>query len=189
MKTNHIALAVAGPLWAAVSLAQVATRDGFDLLRHPLSLLSTGSLGWLQIVNFVVAGLLLVVGAGSLGGTWAPRLTRIAGVGMIGAGVLVMDPGNGFPVDHPEVPTTMSWHGLGHMAAGSVTFTALIAVCWVLARRAATRIWTAAGVVAGTALLVGWGWAMAGGTAGTLTLAVGAIAAMLHLSLAAGRAR
>ena len=48
--------AVAAPLWAAVSLAQAATRAGFDLTRHPLSALSNGSLGWLQIANFVVAG-------------------------------------------------------------------------------------------------------------------------------------
>ncbi|MFD0884578.1 DUF998 domain-containing protein, partial [Streptosporangium algeriense] len=59
-------LAVAAPLWAAVSLAQVATREGFDLLRHPLSALSNGSLGWLQIVNFLLAGLLTVAGASGL---------------------------------------------------------------------------------------------------------------------------
>ena len=32
--------------------------------------------------------------------------------------------------------------------------------------------------VAGLSLALGWGWAMGGGAAGTLTLAVGAIAAM-----------
>ncbi|MEU8664915.1 DUF998 domain-containing protein, partial [Actinoplanes philippinensis] len=184
MKKN-IALAVAGPLWAAVSLLQVATRAGFDLMRHPLSLLSTGSLGAVQIANFVLAGLLLVAGAGSLDGRWAPRLTRITGFGMIAAGLLVMDPGSGFPAGHDAVPTTMTWHAVGHMAAGTVTFTALIAVCYVLARRARTRSAAVAGLLSGTALLAGWLWAMAGGTAGTLTLAVGAIAAMLFLSVAA----
>ena len=52
------ALVVGPPLWAAVSIVQAATREGFDILRHPLSLLSTGDLGWLQIANFVVAGVL-----------------------------------------------------------------------------------------------------------------------------------
>ncbi|WP_328460909.1 DUF998 domain-containing protein [Actinoplanes sp. NBC_00393] len=214
--SRRAALAVAGPLWAAVSLAQVATRDGFDLMRHPLSLLSTGSLGWLQIANFVVAGVLMVFGAGSLEGRWAPRLIRVAGFGMIAAGLLVMDPGGGFPAGHPEVPTTMSWHAIGHMAAGTITFTALIAACYVLARRFAARGssargkaargkaaqgvqdaaatqgargWAAAAVVAGTALLAGDLWAMSGGTAGTLTLAVGAITAMCFLSLTAIRSR
>ncbi|GIE85577.1 DUF998 domain-containing protein [Actinoplanes regularis] len=187
VSSRRAALAVAGPLWAVVSLAQVATRDGFDLMRHPLSLLSTGSLGWVQIANFVVAGLLMVVGAGGLDGRWAPRLTRIAGFGMIAAGLLVMDPGGGFPAGHPEVPTTMSWHAIGHMAGGTVTFTALIAACYVLAKRATTRGWATAAAISGTALLVGDLWAMSGGAAGTLTLAVGAITAMLFLSMTALR--
>ncbi|MBP2329325.1 hypothetical protein JOF56_009710 [Kibdelosporangium banguiense] len=51
-------LIAAGPLWATVSLAQAVTRAGVDLTRHPLSQLSTGELGWLQIANFVLAGLL-----------------------------------------------------------------------------------------------------------------------------------
>ncbi|MEV6298984.1 DUF998 domain-containing protein [Actinoplanes sp. NPDC051861] len=176
---SKAALAAAGPLWATVSLAQAFTRDGFDLMRHPLSLLSTGSLGWLQIVNFVVAGLLMVVGARSLDGRWAPRLTRIAGFGMIAAGALVMDP---LSAD----PAAMSWHSIGHMVAGTITFTALIAVCYVLARRyarAGSRAGAVAAAVAGTALLAGDLWAMSGGVAGTLTLAIGAITAMSFLSL------
>ena len=36
---------------AVVSLTQAATRAGFDLTRHPLSALSNGDLGWLQITN------------------------------------------------------------------------------------------------------------------------------------------
>ena len=51
---------VAGPLFIAVALLQALTRQGFDLGRHPLSLLSLGELGWIQITNFVVAGLLTV---------------------------------------------------------------------------------------------------------------------------------
>ncbi|MEV6494312.1 DUF998 domain-containing protein, partial [Actinoplanes sp. NPDC051633] len=85
------ALAVAGPLWAAVSLTQAAARDDFDITRHPLSLLSTGSLGWIQIANFVVAGVLTIVGARALAGVWAPWLVRVAGAGLLAAGVLVMD--------------------------------------------------------------------------------------------------
>jgi hypothetical protein len=48
---------VAGPLFIAVTLIQAFTRTGFDLARHPLSLLSLGSLGWIQILNFVVSGI------------------------------------------------------------------------------------------------------------------------------------
>ncbi len=37
---------VAGPLFLAVILVQAFTREGFDLGRHPISLLSLGDLGW-----------------------------------------------------------------------------------------------------------------------------------------------
>ncbi|HEV8652402.1 MAG TPA: DUF998 domain-containing protein [Actinomycetes bacterium] len=53
----------AGPLFVVVGLLQMLSRDGFDPTRHPLSLLSLGGLGWIQISNFVVAGLLFVASA------------------------------------------------------------------------------------------------------------------------------
>jgi hypothetical protein len=193
--------ALAAPLWTAVSLAQAATRPGYDLTRHPLSILSNGSLGWLQITNFLIAGVLTGLGGvglrralrGSPGGRWAPRLVAASGVGLFAAGLLRMDPGDGFPVGTPAgPPATMSWHSYGHMAAGTIAFTALIAGCYVLGhhfRRTGERGWAVASRVAGTALLVGDVWAMAGGRAGSLTLAVGAITAMLWVSLVQERLR
>jgi hypothetical protein len=191
--------AVAAPLWAAVSLAQAATRAGFDLTRHPLSVLSNGSLGWLQITNFLVAGALTMAGAvglrralrGTPGGTWAPRLVFVNGLGMAAAGVLVMDPADGFPPGTPAgMPATMSWHSYGHMISGTVAFSTLIAACYVLGRhfsRTGHRGHAIASRVAGTVFLVGDGWAMGGGTAGSVTLGVGAITAMLWVSAVAAR--
>lgn len=192
---------VASPLWAVVSLAQAVVREGFDITRHPLSALSNGGLGWLQITNFLLAGTLLAIGAtglrralhGAPGGTWAPRLVRIGGIGMIAAGAFVMDPIDGFPVGAPSAQAaTLTWHSYAHFAAGTVTFTSLIAACYVLGRhfsRAGNRRYAIASRVAGTALLIGNGWAMGGGRAGTLTLGVGAITAMLWTSVVAYRFR
>ncbi|MDV5149176.1 DUF998 domain-containing protein [Streptomyces sp. SBC-4] len=192
---------VAQPLWALVALTQAATRDGYDITRHPLSALSNGSLGWIQITNFVLAGVLTVIGAGGLrrvlrgtpGGTWAPRLVRISGVGMIAAGVFVMDPADGFPVGTPDgMPAALSWQSYAHFAAGSVTFLSLIAACYVLGRhfgRAGMRKHAIGSRIAGTALLLGNGWAMSGGQAGTLTLAIGVITAMVWIASVAARYR
>ena len=91
---------IAGPLYVSVSLAQALTRQGFDLSRHEWSLLSNGSLGWIQITNFVVTGLMTVAFAigvrrvlpAGRGATWAPRLIATYGVGMISAGVFRADP-------------------------------------------------------------------------------------------------
>ncbi|MCP2327568.1 hypothetical protein HDA40_006075 [Hamadaea flava] len=190
-----ICAAVSAPLWAAVSLIQAATRAGFDLTRHPLSQLSTGSLGWLQITNFLVAGLLTVIGAAGLRrvvrSKWAPRLVRINGLGMMAAGVFVMDPADGFPAGTPAgIPASLSWHSYGHFASGTIAFAALIAACYVLGRefsRDGDRGRAIVSRITGTATLVGNLWAMTGGKAGSLTLALGVIPSMLWISALAAR--
>ncbi|GCE00092.1 DUF998 domain-containing protein [Embleya hyalina] len=178
-------VAVAGPLWVAVSVAQAATRDGFEPTRHALSQLATGTLGWLQIANFVIAGVLATAGAAGLGrvmrgtpgGVAVPRLIRVIGVGMVAAGLLTMDPADGFPVGTPKgVPESMSWHAYGHMAAGSVTFVSLIAAGYLLGRhfsRLGNRRLAVVCRVAATVKLVGDAWSMSGGGAGALTIAIG----------------
>jgi hypothetical protein len=56
---------LAGPLYMAVYLGQAFTRSGFDITRHPASVLSNGDLGWIQVANFVVtAGLTIAAGIG-----------------------------------------------------------------------------------------------------------------------------
>jgi uncharacterized protein DUF998 len=192
---------ISAPLFAVVSLAQAFTREGFDLIRHPLSMLSTGDLGWLQMANFLISGALTVAGAiglrrvmrGTPGGTWAPRLILVSGVAMAAAAVFVMDPGDGFPVGTPAgQPTAMSWHGLMHMVAGSIGFTALIVACFVLGRHfshTGRPGFAAASRLSGLIFALGDGWAMSGGYAGSLTLCVGAITAMAWVAVVAADKR
>lgn len=134
---------LAGPLYIVVGVIQMLIRPGFDPTRHDLSLMSNGALGWIQITNFVVTGLLTIAGAvgmrrvlsGSQGGVWGPLLIAVYGVGLIGAGIFVADPMNGFP---SGVPTgnagVISSHGLLHFVSGSIGFLALIAACFIFAR-------------------------------------------------------
>ena len=134
----------AGPLFALVAGAQVLTRDGFDLRRHPLSLLSTGDLGWLQIGNFVATGLLTVAGAvglrralrGGRGGTWGPLLVGAFGAGLVAGGVFVTDPALGFPPGAPAgSPEHPSWHSVAHSVAAGVSIDLGLVACFVFARR------------------------------------------------------
>jgi hypothetical protein len=133
---------IAGPLYVVVALAQALTRDGFDLSRHSWSLLANGELGWIQIANFIVTGLMTVAAAIGLrraltpgrGRTWAPLLIAIYGVSLIGAGIFRADPAQGFPAGTPET-TTISWHGMLHFMLGGIGFLCLIAACFVLASR------------------------------------------------------
>ncbi len=138
--------AAAGPWYLAVGLAQVLTREGFDVRRHALSQLSNGDLGWIQIGNFLISGALVIAGAigarrllrGTRGGTWGPLLLGIYGVGLLGAGIFIADPGRGFPPGAPE-STALSRSGLLHFVFGGGGFYALIAACVVFARRFARQ--------------------------------------------------
>ena len=145
-KPNQILLAcgaVAGPVYITVGVIQILIRPGYDPTRHDLSLMSNGELGWIQIANFVLAGLLVIVGAigmrhvllGSRAGTWGPLLIGIYGLGLIGAGIFVADPALGFPPGTPIDAHEMSQHGILHFVTGGIGFLAFIAACFVFARR------------------------------------------------------
>ncbi|MGQ0574722.1 MAG: DUF998 domain-containing protein [Pseudonocardia sp.] len=153
---------VAGPLFLGLGLLQAFTVDGFDLRRHPLSLLSIGQHGWIQIANFVVTGVLVIACAVGLrralhpgrSGTWGPWLVGAYGVGLIIAGVFVADAGAGFPPGAPEgAPPELSVHGILHGVGAALAFTAMAVACLVFARRfAGLRRWGWVAASIGTAV-------------------------------------
>ncbi|HVA23951.1 MAG TPA: DUF998 domain-containing protein [Chloroflexota bacterium] len=138
---------LAGPVYVGLALAQALTRPGFDLRRHDISLLANGSLGWIQIGNFVVSGLLVIAAAIGMrrvlpsgrGRTWGPLLVGLYGACIALAGVFVADPGAGFPSGTPAAANTMTWHGALHLLCAAVGFLALIAACCVFAQRFAAE--------------------------------------------------
>ncbi len=140
---------LAGPIYILVGLAQILTREGFDITRHPLSMMSLGNLGWIQIANFIVTGLLVFGAAIGLrrvaqGDKQLRRgvlLLGIYGLGVWGGGgIFVTDPALGFPPGTPDTyPETMSWHGLLHFIFGQLGFLALIIASFVYARHFAVH--------------------------------------------------
>ena len=135
---------LAGPLFVATATFQILTRDGFDLRRHPISLLSVGEHGWLQVTNFIVAGVLSIifsVGVARVftdgpGSRWGPRLCALFGVGLVIGGVFKADPALGFPAGAPEgIPEHISTHAMLHAFAPPLAFLSLIGACLVIARR------------------------------------------------------
>src|SRR5438552_5293507 len=133
--------AIAGPLFIFTVLIEDYTRPGFDPRLDPLSLLSLGDWGWVQIVNFALAGALNLLYAVGLwrrlhpgpAGTWGPILIGAYGLGLILVGIFTTDPANGFP---PGViaPTGPSWHGAIHALGGPFVFVMLTAALAVLGR-------------------------------------------------------
>ena len=135
---------IAGPFYILLGLIQLLIRPGFDIRVNSLSQMALGELGWIQSVNFVVSGLLIIAAALGMrqalrsrpGGSWAPSLIALYGLGLLGAAIFSADPSYGFPPGSPPGPAnTLSAHGLLHFATSGIGFFALIGACFVFARR------------------------------------------------------
>jgi hypothetical membrane protein len=139
---------IAGPVFVAAAIVQILTRDGFDLRRHPLSLLSVGEHGWIQVTNFVLAGILSIlfsIGMARMltdgpGSRWGPRFCALFGIGLVIGGIFKADPALGFPVGAPEgYPSHLSSHAMVHAFAPPLAFLSLIGGLLVIARRFAAE--------------------------------------------------
>ncbi|TDC46489.1 DUF998 domain-containing protein [Jiangella ureilytica] len=166
-----LAGAFGAALFVAVFLIDGATRPGYDPARLPVSALSLGERGWVQIGNFIVTGLLMGACALGLrralpdvpGATWGPLLLAAFAVGLIAAGAFVMDPPDGYPPNPaPVTAAGQSRQGIAHDLASLVVFTALPAAAFVLARafwgvrglRRLAEISIAAGLLCAALLIV-----------------------------------
>ena len=151
---------LAGPIYVVVGVIESFTRQGYDPLKHDLSILANGEWGWIHVLVLVGTGFLTLAGAfgiraslaGSRAGTWGPILVGVYGLGLVAAGFMTADPARGFPPGTPADYNTISWHGLGHLISGAIGFVGLIAACFVFARRYASLVdrgWAAYSVVTG----------------------------------------
>ncbi|HLJ80934.1 MAG TPA: DUF998 domain-containing protein [Ktedonobacterales bacterium] len=141
------------------------SRPGYNWLQQPISALSLGPGGWVQQVNFVVFGILLVLsavgwrrvltpGRASLG---FPLLQGLIGLCLIVVGVFSQDPLPGYPPG--AVPTAPTVHGTIHADVAYVLFVALAVGCFVLARRFTVepywgRRWARYSVITGVIILL-----------------------------------
>jgi hypothetical membrane protein len=138
---------VAGPLFFAIFLIAGALRPDYDPLRHPVSSLELGPTGWVQSLNFILTGTLVVlfgIGIRSTvrklgGGRTVPILFMLVGAGLIGAGLFAPDPLSGYPPGTPPAAVSPSLHRVLHDLFSTPVFTALPAACIILARRFAKR--------------------------------------------------
>jgi hypothetical protein len=194
---------VAGPIYVVVGLAEALLRPGFDPRRHELSLLANGDFGWIHVAMMVVTGLLTVAGAlglrqtltAGVGRTWGPILLGLYGLGVEVAGLLTADPAFGFPPGTPDGRAAiLSWHGIGHLVAGSIGFLGLIAACFVFARRfwsEGDRRWAAYSAVTGVVFLAGFVGIASGSASPSVNVAFGlaVVAAWAWVSAICARPR
>jgi hypothetical protein len=156
---------IAGPLFVAAFLLQGALRPEYDPLRHSISTLALGSaFGWIQSLNFLVAGVLTLAFAVGvrralrleMRSIWGPALIGLWAAGLIGAGIFTTDPDIGYPPNTPY-PIQVSWHGALHNLAAGLGFPALVIACLVFARwyaRRGERGWAVYSAISGVIVLV-----------------------------------
>jgi hypothetical membrane protein len=167
VKTKMLLLcgAIAGPLFTLAWIVEGATRANYNPLRHPISSLSIGDTGWMQATTFIVTGLLMLAFAFGLrripqiraGSTWGPLLIGVMGIGLLGAGLFVTDPMNGYPPGTSELLLQYSLPGRLHRLFSALFFLGLPSACFVFARLFAKwgkRRWSIYSVVTGIAFLV-----------------------------------
>jgi hypothetical protein len=116
--------------------------------RPGLFLLSVGEHGWIQVTNFILAGVLSIIFSiglarvltDGIGSRWAPRFFALFGTGLATGGIFRADPARGFPAGAPEgYPEHITTHGMIHAFAPPLSFLSLIAACLVIARRLAAE--------------------------------------------------
>ncbi|WP_127794408.1 DUF998 domain-containing protein [Agromyces sp. LHK192] len=184
---------VAGPFYVAVGLAQALLVPGFDLSRHALSQLLLGPFGWIQAVNLVLSGLMVLAAAigyarlvGGRAGGWAGSLLGVYGASLFGAAVFPPDPVRGFPAGAAE---TVSTSGLLHLACGAVGFLCLAAAAIVVGRwfaRTEHRIAATWSTIAAVIIVAGFigGAALATATIGIALLWIAVLAGWTWLAAA-----
>jgi hypothetical protein len=152
-------------LFTATYLIAGARRPGYDAWRQPISALSLGPGGLVQVANFIVFGLFIagfavglrVALAPGIGATWGPLLQGVVALSLIVAGIFVQDPGHGYPLGAPST-TPPTIHAMIHLAATFVSLTAHMIWCFVMASRFARethwRGWATYAIVTGILMLL-----------------------------------
>lgn len=157
--------AAAGPLFTVAWLLEGAGRAGYDPLRHPISSLSIGEFGWTQVANFILTGALTLAFAFGLRlafrsraiSSRAPWAIGAIGIGLIGAGLFVTDPMNGYPPGTPGLPLQYTVAGRLHRLFSAFVFFGLPVACFLFARlfsRWGRRGWAVYSLVTGSAFIV-----------------------------------
>src|SRR5829696_4528610 len=156
---------VTGPMFVAVSFAQIPFRDGFDMTRHAFSFLLLGPGAGLQIVNYLLVGMLYAVSGVGLRRALGGRSGRVAralatglGAGLLVAGLFPPPPSFGYPAGAPagmpaELSTNAVLHGVG-FGLGVISWCVLLLVLAAWLRRQGQRRWAVLALVTGLALLV-----------------------------------
>ena len=150
-------------LFTVTYLIEGFTRPSYDAWKQAIAALSLGPNGWVQQVNFIVYGVLLLLSAvgwyrfltPGRGAIWFPVLQGISGLCLISIGVVsVLTP----------LHTILAWVLILTLAAGCFAFAQY-------ALNAHSRGWLAYSLITGLLILIFWGSFWSGTFVGLVPLA------------------
>lgn len=135
---------VAGPVYVVVGLILALTRDGFDLTRHALSLLTLGEHGWMQRVALILSALMVLAAAYGIlrtirsgRGLAISTLTGVYGACLVLSAIFLPDAVAGFPPGQDG--STASTNGILHLVVGAIGLLSLAAAAFAYSRWAVAR--------------------------------------------------
>lgn len=179
---------VAGPFYLLVAVIHALLKPGFDFTKHALSLLMITDTGWIQRVNLMLVGVMVIAAAIGFSRALEGRrriavLVGVYGVALIGSGIFAPDPMAGFPVGMEQ---TASLSGILHLVFGAIGFVALGVAAIMFSGWCRGRGQRSAGVlslVAGIVIILGFvgGGALSASPIGVLLLWISVVAGLAWL--------
>ena len=142
-------------------------------MRHPVSSLSIGDTGWIQIADFLICGTLVILFSiglrrtikPSYGAVTGPLMIGLAGVGLVGAGFFSTDPIYGYPTNLPLRLAQFTMHGHLHDFFSIFLFVCLPIAFYIYRRHfiaVGKRKWALYSLLASFAMLLTFFLAAAG---------------------------
>ena len=140
-------------------------RENYRWYRYPASSLSLGKYGWIQMLTFMISGIMIVLFATGLrqstkglkNSKWITWLIGAVGIGLTGAGIFSTDPAFGYPENEPLMLSQVSLSGHLHDLFSILVFTCLPIACFKFRNRfkeAGLRGWATYSMLSGMGMLV-----------------------------------
>jgi hypothetical protein len=161
-----LAAGIVGPIIFVLTFTiESATRPGYSPYNNFVSQLATGETGWVQTVNFLLYGLLMLVFAAGMYRVLTPGrgkravvvLLMVYAVGLLVAGSFTTDPALSYPPGTPPGPPQhLTTRGIIHgLVGGMMSFLSVPILCFVMTWRLwAQRAWALYSLLTGLVMLV-----------------------------------
>jgi hypothetical protein len=152
-------------LFVVLFLIEGFFRKDYNFIIYPISSLSIGRSGWIQVGSFILSGLLICVFAWGLGIIFRQAKDSIGlamlfggvGIGLIGSGIFSTDPLFGYPATAPYSLTQYTIHGHLHNFFSVIVFICLPTACFKFRKRFKNRSedgWALYSMISGISMIV-----------------------------------